>query len=192
MQNALDSLLDFTIQESEFHKNYAEEIKNSILQPLTTTLTNLRSEKTAWLLAVDNLKKSLIVSQEKLKDEQAKLKFINKDLEMLEERKKKMMTNVTPNTTENLPAPIKKLDALILGKSKQKDEITKSWEASISLEEQCKEKMKNILSNIEKTEYYRIVTLSQIEEEPRKDTCIQNENLPNSMRKSHKEEPRCK
>lgn len=42
LQNALNGLIDYTIQESEFHHNYAESLKTSVLPQINEMRVKLR------------------------------------------------------------------------------------------------------------------------------------------------------
>jgi hypothetical protein len=165
LQNALNSLLDFTIQESELHKNFAEEIKVKVLQPLHEIRIKLSKEKENWLYAINALKTNLVATQEKLKQEQQRLKAINQDIDKIKERKKKAMEAIGLDPMEeitfnNLPEDIKKLEKAILDRTRAKKEMADSCEASNNsasqTEEHYKARLKRILYIVEQDESLRI------------------------------------
>eukprot|EP00826_Nyctotherus_ovalis_P017257 TRINITY_DN15069_c0_g1_i2.p1 TRINITY_DN15069_c0_g1~~TRINITY_DN15069_c0_g1_i2.p1 ORF type:complete len:418 (+),score=151.74 TRINITY_DN15069_c0_g1_i2:403-1656(+) len=165
MQNALNSLLDLTIQESELHKGFAEEIKAKVLQPLHEIRIKLSKEKENWLYAINALKTNLTASQEKLKQEQQRLKSINQEIDKIKERKRKAMEAIGLDPMEeiafnNLPEDIKKLEKAIIDRTRAKKEITDSCESSSNsasqAEEHYKARLKRILYLIEQDESLRI------------------------------------
>ncbi len=164
-------MLDVTIQESEFHKNYAEEMKEKVLQPIHDIRVKLSKEKENWLYAMETLKKNLVAVQEKMKQEQLKLKGITQEIEAIKERKRKAMANIglDPNeeiALENMPADIQRLERALIDKTKKKKEVTDTCEASNTsasqAEEMYKEKMKRILGIIEQDEAQRISVVRQV------------------------------
>lgn len=165
MQNALNSLLDLTIQESELHKSFAEEIKSKVLQPLHEIRIKLSKEKENWLYAINALKTNLTASQEKLKQEQQRLKSINLEIDKIKERKRKAMEAIGLDPMEeiafdNLPEDIKKLEKAIIDRTRAKREIADSCESSSNsasqAEEHYKARLKRILCLIEQDESLRI------------------------------------
>ena len=170
MQNALNALLDFTIQESEFHRAFAEEMKEKVLKPIHENRNKLTQEKENWMYKIEALNKYLISAQEKLKQEQAKLKLINQEIESAKDKKKKALSSIgiDPNEEiafQNLPPDIQKLEKLIIEKAKKKKEIADNCDASTmsasQTEEQFKENMKQILERIEQNEILRMTVVKQ-------------------------------
>ena len=157
--------MDLTIQESELHKNFAEEIKAKVLQPLHEIRIKLSKEKENWLYAINALKTNLVATQEKLKQEQQRLKAINKEIDKVKEKKKKAMEAIGLDPMEeiafnNLPEDIKRLEKAIIDRTRAKKEMADSCESSSNsasqTEEHYKARLKRIFYIVEQDEALRI------------------------------------
>ena len=72
MRDALNALINFTIQESEVPREFSVQTRTSIVQSLDDTRKNLSSNKKNWLAKLDQLKKQIRESNEMYKREYLK------------------------------------------------------------------------------------------------------------------------
>lgn len=69
MRDAINSLINFTIQESELHKEFALQTKTNIVEVLDETRKNLSLNKKNWMAKLEQLKKQIRESNEIYKRE---------------------------------------------------------------------------------------------------------------------------
>ena len=158
-------MLDYTIQESELHKGFAEEIKINVLQPLNIMLTNLREEKKSWISSIESVKKNLSMLQEKQDLEEILIRSTNLWVDEMQERRRKLIENKANSNNdkaEDISENIIRLEKSIANKIKRVKEINENWEVLIKTIQDKKDKLKEIISQIEETEYSRIITIKQI------------------------------
>jgi hypothetical protein len=67
LRDAINSLINFTIQESELHREFATQMKNSIVSNLDDMRKNLSFNKKGWLSKLDEHKKKVKDANEQLK-----------------------------------------------------------------------------------------------------------------------------
>lgn len=161
----MNTVLDYTIQESELHRGFAEEIKINVLQPLNVMLVNLREEKNNWLAGIETIKKNLNLLQEKQQLEEVLIRSTKLWIQEMQEKKKKLIHSherSSKTEEEKVPESITSLGKLIEAKTRKIEAIKGNWEALMESVEKEKEKMKAVINKIQDTEYSRILTIRQI------------------------------
>ncbi len=73
VREAIISLINFTIQESELHKEFAIQTKTNIVQNLDDTRKDLSKNKKGWTEKLDSLKKQITSANEASKREHIRL-----------------------------------------------------------------------------------------------------------------------
>jgi hypothetical protein len=69
MRDAINALINFTIQESELHKEFAAQTKTNIVQVLDETRKNLSLNKKNWMNKLEQLKKQILEANQIYKRE---------------------------------------------------------------------------------------------------------------------------
>jgi hypothetical protein len=59
LKNALNSLINSTIQESEVHKEFAQHLQSYSINPIADMKKDLSTNKRAWIAKIDSLKKQV-------------------------------------------------------------------------------------------------------------------------------------
>ncbi len=72
LRDAINSVINFTIQDSELHAEFSLQLKTNIVRVLEQTKNNLSSEKKGWISRFEQYKKQLREANDNTKKEYAK------------------------------------------------------------------------------------------------------------------------
>lgn len=72
MRDAINSLINFTIQESELHREFALQAKTNVVMVLDETRKSLSLNKKNWMAKLEQLKKQILEANQVYKREYLK------------------------------------------------------------------------------------------------------------------------
>jgi hypothetical protein len=170
MQNAINSLINFTIQESELHKEMADQTKQNIVATLDDTRRNLSMNKKGWMQKLDQLKKQINDANEASKKEHNKLMQQGNLVEELKRKRdeqyvKHGLSLDEQMRMENMPPLLRQAESKYQEAVLKLGEFKKSSAAQQEQTEKCvadfNKGSTDILEEIEKQEYLRLDVLKQ-------------------------------
>eukprot|EP00347_Sterkiella_histriomuscorum_P023264 403335317 len=170
MRDAVNSLINFTIQESELHKEFALQTRTNIVQVLDETRKNLSSNKKNWLAKLDQLKKQIRESNEMYKREYLKHQQQSLIVEDFKKKRNEQYLKYGLSLDEqlqfdNMPKPIQQAEQKYQEAITKFNEIKKATQAQQEYTERCvsdfNKGSSDILEQIEKQEFQRLDVLKQ-------------------------------
>ena len=170
MRDAINSLINFTIQESELHKEFAVQTKTNIVQALDETRKGLSTNKKGWTGRLEVSKKQIREANDLYKREFLKTQTqqaVAEDLKKKrDEQYRKFGLSVDEQMAwENMPKPIQQAEQKYQESIMKYNELKKSCSNQQEYTEKCvadfNKGSSDILETIEKQEYQRLETLKQ-------------------------------
>ncbi|CDW85886.1 UNKNOWN [Stylonychia lemnae] len=170
MRDAINSLINFTIQESELHKEFALQTKTNIVEVLDETRKNLSLNKKNWMAKLEQLKRQIRESNEVYKREYLKYQQQNLVVEDCKRKRNEQYLKYGLNIDdqiafENMPKPIQLAEQRYNEALAKFNDIKKSTQIQQEYTERCvsdfNKGSSDILEQIEKQEYQRLDVLKQ-------------------------------
>ena len=168
LRDAVNSLINFTIQESELHREFATQMKNSIVNGLDEMRKVLSFNKKGWLNKLDEHKKKVKDANDQLKkDHQSfqKQTGVKDDLKRKRDAEYVSRGLKLDEEISHMPPPLK------LAEQKYQEALVKMKECEETRDNQQKRtesetnelntQSQKILNQIEDQEYRRLAVLSE-------------------------------
>lgn len=168
VRDAINSLINFTIQESELHKEFAIQTKSNIVQALDDTRKELSKNKKGWTEKLDSLKKQITTANEASKREHQRL---TQQVAIVEDLKKKRdeqylkfgLSVDDQIRLENMPPLLQQVEKKYQDAVQKLAECRKTSATQQEVTEKCvadfNRGSQEILEHIEKQEYIRLDVL---------------------------------
>jgi predicted RNase H-like nuclease (RuvC/YqgF family) len=116
MQDLIDAYIECTIQQGEWHKTFAEVIKNFWVGTLSQCLSDLRIHKTNWTSSIEMYNKGFSVANKNVEKLEKKLRDRKAEFEAMEDKKQQLLDKLDEFDEDNPPKEIiqieKKVDDL--------------------------------------------------------------------------------